>query len=437
MIGTLFWSCQNDVIELDTRPGPEGPLIFNVALSNSQIEAVEEGRLALVQVMGEEENEIPVQLYKKTEENNQLLVALFPEGMSGKQKYKWVVSDTSSSPYMKVEHTAENAQPAIVEGDQSILQYNYHTVYEKDVIRPGEEIMEMEFSEMSSGRYYEEYLKTHPSFPKDTVVTTAVYSVPRSDYIHPLYGLNGEMLTRDWPDGGHPHHRGIFWAWPEVEYKGQRGDIYALQRVFARPTGDIEFVSGPVYAQINAENRWIWEGKEPIVRERVSIIAYRSTSETRIIDLRLEFLALKEDVTIATRFTDSYGGLNIRMQTPEEQGISYFTAEKGNEPRRAPLKWRRIWADFSGFFEGNEEESGMTILQHHSNPEYPGEWVDYPNLSWVQPTFPKPNTRYPLSTTEPLVLKYRFVVHEGGKPADQKAAAWWDAYNSGNALGTD
>jgi hypothetical protein len=30
--------------------------------------------------------------------------------------------------------------------------------------------------------------------------------------------LEGEMLTRDWPEGGHPHHRAIFWAWPEVEY---------------------------------------------------------------------------------------------------------------------------------------------------------------------------------------------------------------------------
>ena len=70
------------------------------------------------------------------------------------------------------------------------------------------------------------------------------YAVPRSDYIHPLYGLHGEILTDDWvPD--HPHHRGIYWAWPEVDWQGKRGDLHALQDVFARPTGKIESSQAP------------------------------------------------------------------------------------------------------------------------------------------------------------------------------------------------
>ena len=33
----------------------------------------------------------------------------------------------------------------------------------------------------------------------------------RSNYVHPLYSLSGEILKEDFPDD-HPHHRGIFWA---------------------------------------------------------------------------------------------------------------------------------------------------------------------------------------------------------------------------------
>jgi len=35
----------------------------------------------------------------------------------------------------------------------------------------------------------------------------------RSCYIHPLYGVDGDVLTGDF-QRDHPHHRGVFWAWP-------------------------------------------------------------------------------------------------------------------------------------------------------------------------------------------------------------------------------
>jgi hypothetical protein len=413
-------SCNQNVIVIEDHTGESnGPVFISIALSESNLQAARKNKLVLVEIKDQKEREeIPVQI----DERSQGFVVILPEGQLGERKFKVKIKDSPVLSKMKAEENTGNLQAVLSEGNQLILQYNYQTVHEDEVVRPGGKTIEMEFSEMSSGPYYEEYLKSHPTFPRDTVVTSRIYSVPRSDYIHPVYGFDGEILTRDWPDGGHPHHRGIFWAWPEVQYNGEWGDIYALQRVFARPTGKIEYINGPVYAQIHAENHWIWE-EEPIVREQVTIRAYQTNNEQRIIDLKLEFRALKENITLATRFTDSYGGLNIRMQTPEEQEISYFTDKPGSEPLRA-------WGDFNGIFDGSKEKSGLMILQHRSNPEYPGEWVEYPNLSWIQPTFPTPNTRFPLSTTEPLVLKYRFVIHKGGKPTHQKAEAYWNAYNT-------
>lgn len=323
---------------------------------------------------------------------------------------------------MKASVDSISGQIIVWEGEDKVLQYNYQTVYEKDVIHPGsKKDKELIFSNMS-GVYYEEYLKAHPELEKNDTTTSSIYSVPRSDYIHPLYGLEGEMLTNDWPDGGHPHHRGIFWAWPEVKYGDQLGDIYALQRVFARPTGNVNYANGAEYAELDAENLWMWEEKEAIVRENAVIRVYRSTTESRIIDLTINLLALKDSVTLATRFTNSYGGLNIRMQTPEEQAISYFTDEANSLPLRA-------WSDLSGVFEGNKSRSGLMVLQHQDNPEYPGEWRDYPDMAWVQPTFPSPETRYLLSKNEPLVLRYRLIVHSGGKLSLETYMKSWDAYH--------
>jgi hypothetical protein len=309
---------------------------------------------------------------------------------------------------MRVEQNL-NGQYVVYESEKPVLQYNYQTVYEKDVIRPeSRKNKKIEYFPIE-GVYVDEYYKANPAVSRDGKATSAIWAIPRSDYIHPLYGLNGEMLTDDWPDAAHPHHRGIFWAWPEVEYGSQRGDIYALQRVFARPAGKIKCSAKSGYAEIVAENKWMWEDREAIVLERVTIRAYKASNERRIIDLAVEMRAIKDSITLATRFTNSYGGLNVRMAAPANQTISYGSCDAGTNAA-APEK---CWSDFCGIFEGETAISGMAIVPHSENPEYPGKWVEYPNLSWVQPTFPTPNTRYPLSKNRPLILRYRLIVHSG------------------------
>jgi len=52
----------------------------------------------------------------------------------------------------------------------------------------------------------------------------------RSTYIHPLYGLDGEVLTDDFPRD-HYHHRGLFWAWPHVTLGAQHHDLWMLRGI--------------------------------------------------------------------------------------------------------------------------------------------------------------------------------------------------------------
>ena len=338
----------------------------------------------------------------------------------------WILLLTAAcsekQPFMTAE-ALPNGQYVVCESGAPVLQYNYQTVYEQDVIRPeSQKGMKIEYYPIE-GLYVDEYYKSNPGIDKTGKATSAIWAIPRSDYIHPLYGLNGEMLTSDWPDADHPHHRGIFLGWPEVEYGSKRGDIYALQRVFARPTGNIRLTNGSDFAEIEAENRWMWEEKEAIVHEMTTIRVYRASDRERIIDLTMALQALTDSVTIATRFTNSYGGLNVRMATPQNQDISCFSDLSTASPQRC-------WATFNGIFEGSPASSGMTILQHKDNPEYPGAWVKYPELSWVQPTFPTSGTRYLLSRNKPLVLRYRLIIYQGVKPGDGVLSKQWDDYHS-------
>ena len=54
--------------------------------------------------------------------------------------------------------------------------------------------------------------------------------------------------------------------------------------------------------------------------------------------------------------------------------------------------------------------------------------MQYPNLNWLQPTFPSKGEKFLLSKTEPLVLRYRIWIHAGAA-TKQALAKQWTAYN--------
>jgi hypothetical protein len=282
----------------------------------------------------------------------------------------------------------------IVDGDVPVLRYNYQIVPE-------------------------------PAAVKDRIAAdNRKYAAPRADYIHPLYGPRGEVLTDDWVHD-HPHHRGIYWAWPEVDWQGNRGDLHALQRVFARPTGKIKVRRGDGFAQIEAENEWRWDDRTPIIREQVAIRAGRKSGAGRCIDLSFRFAAIGSDVQVARRATNLYGGLNLRFSPAKDQQIATFTDPPGTVQRLA-------WADRSGIPRDGQGVVGLAILQSPHNPDYPGDWVQYADISWVEPTFPAAGTRYTIAKDRPLELQYRLWIHEGGLESEALKDLW-SAYNAEQA----
>jgi HEAT repeat protein len=231
------------------------------------------------------------------------------------------------------------------------------------------------------------------------------YAVARSNYVHPLYGPNGEILTKDYsPD--HPHHRGFYWAWPEVTYKGDKRDLHALQGVFARPVKIVSRKAGEDFAELVAENVWKWGDAEPIVKETATIRVGPEQNGIRPIDFMFRFEALVAGVTVARRGQKAYGGFNLRMSARKDLKIIKHTAPSG-APHRA------AWADAVGVPPGGKGPVGIFLLQSPANPEYPGDWVEYANLPWLQPTFPTAGTAYTLDPKAPLELSFRVIVRRG------------------------
>lgn len=227
------------------------------------------------------------------------------------------------------------------------------------------------------------------------------YAVARSDYVHPLFGPKGEVLTKDFsPD--HPHHRGIYWAWPEVTWKGDKRDLHALQGVFARPVKIVRQTATNDCAVIEAENVWKWGDADEIVREFATITARAMRDERRVIDFEFRFVALVPGVTVARRHQDAYGGFNLRFSARQQQQI--VTAN-------------RTWAALSGIPPDGKSPVHVAILQDARNPYFPGDWIQYPNLNWLQPTFPAKGTAFELKQDSPLVLRYRLVISGDGLDA--------------------
>jgi hypothetical protein len=179
-----------------------------------------------------------------------------------------------------------------------------------------------------------------------------------------------------------------------------------------------------VFAEVAAENVWRWETGEEIVREKAVVRAYLSNTAGRFVDLRFQFEALGEPVMVARRDTKLYGGLNVRLNAAKEQRITKHASPPESAPRAA-------WSDLSGTFPGAGKPAGVSVLQHQGNPDYPGDWVEYPELNWVQPTFPASGTRYAIEKGRPLTLRFRLWIHSDGTVPESVGDDLWTAANSG------
>ena len=362
--------------------GPSGevgaPVCLEVDLEKQLGPEAVAKRLSLV----ESGRAIPVQF------DNGRLWWLMPAGSKGERTFQLSVKADGSAngSEMRIDKTGEYFE--VAQGKLPVLRYNYGSV-------PVPEGTHKHFAE---GESYE-----------------------RGDYISPMFGPSGEVITEDYP-ADHPHHRGVWWSWPVTRWGDRAADIWAVVGVHARPAGKAPRVAaGPVMAVIEAENLWKWEDADAIVRENVLIRAFRASESGRYVDVEVCLRGLVDGVAIGGRPERGYGGFAIRAQPGEEQKIVRHTDPDNSTPRRA-------WLDYSAVFPGGDGPTGITLLEHPTNPDYPSELQEYANINCVMSAFPGAR-EVALPKGETVVLKYRIWIHSGAT-GEETLGQVWAAYSS-------
>lgn len=191
----------------------------------------------------------------------------------------------------------------------------------------------------------------------------------RSSYLHPVYGLEGEVLTDDFPKD-HYHHRGVFWSWPHVVIGGKRHDLWELRGIEHKFEYWLARQGTDTGAVLGVENGWFAGGRK-VMAERLWIRTYNCEEKGRMIDLEFFWIPIDQEVTLRGAEGKSYGGLTMRFAPCTNVVI---TTPVGNGVEDLHVT-RLPWADFTGKFGKSSKSSGAAIFISPDHPDYPPEWL--------------------------------------------------------------
>ncbi len=259
-------------------------------------------------------------------------------------------------------------------------------------------------------------------------------NVPESDhrrrracYMHPVWGLHGEVFTDDFPRD-HYHHHGVFWTWPHIGIEGREYNSWAGDNIEQRYVAWLYKAAGPVAAQLAVENGWFIEPEfqRKAMIERVWMRAFKASEGSRAIDIEFTWIPTETPITLWGAGGKSYGGLTVRFigMPNKDQTITVASGKTTEDLPMTPLPW----ADFSRHFQGAPGRSGATIMAHPSHPDYPPTWLTrhYGAMCVGWPGV-EPQT---FEAGKPIRTKYRIWIH--GSDGDTKAIQQaYDAYVAG------
>jgi hypothetical protein len=227
----------------------------------------------------------------------------------------------------------------------------------------------------------------------------------RAGYVHPLYGLDGEVLTDDFPKD-HYHHRGLFWAWPHVRLGGREYDLWMLRGLRQQLERWTEREAGPSAAVLGVANGW-YLGERQVLDEHVRLRVAAAADGTRAIDVELRLTARGEPVTLWGAEGKSFGGLSLRFAPRRDTVV---TTPDGRPAQDLNLT-RLPWADLTGQFQGARQPSGVAIFVAKDHPDFPPTWITraygFLGVGWPGA---KP---FVLQPGQPVTCRYRVWVHRG------------------------
>lgn len=246
----------------------------------------------------------------------------------------------------------------------------------------------------------------------------------RASYIHPLYGLDGEVLTGDFMTD-HPHHRGLFWAWPGVYLiddvtPAERLDLWHLRGVWSRFEAWLAQETQGGCAVIGVRNGWYTRAQERVAEEQVWLRVWPADKQGRTIDVDLAWTATTMPLDIHGQLggDKGYGGFSYRAAAGADVALATAAGPVRGDGDGVPAPW----VDYSAMFGNRKQRSGVAIFPAPDHPDYPPGFtlrhygflgVAWPGLERIRldPAGP------------PLRLRYRVYLHRGDAAQGGVAAA--------------
>lgn len=233
----------------------------------------------------------------------------------------------------------------------------------------------------------------------------------RNNYFHPVYDLNENCLTEDYPSD-HLHHRGIFWAWHQILVDGNPiCDTWDIKN-FSQNVSQFEFGGdGNGNGTINYTSFWHTNNKpdDPFIQEKTTVTIHPRTPNYRQIDFTISLRALEENLSIGGSTDEKgYGGFTVRLKTDEQ---TQFTG--ADNEKITPTNLAIPGGDWVDIYNP-EQKSGITILPWPQNPGAENEWILRQTGSAQNCKWPG-RTAVPLSIEKPTVLRYSLIIHKGNR----------------------
>jgi Methane oxygenase PmoA len=260
-------------------------------------------------------------------------------------------------------------------------------------------------------------------YHSDQVKQTGAAAVGnRSSYVHPIYGLDGEVITDDFPKD-HYHHHGLFWGWPHVTIDGKDYDFWKMRGTDIRFKRWMSKASDNSVAILGVENEWL-VGDKPVVREEATLRVHPATADGRLINIRLKWTALEQPITLGGAEGKSYGGLSLRFAPREDTVVTIPSGPTSKDL----LITRLPWADLSAKFAGAKATSGAALFVDPHHPDFPPEWMTraYGLLAVGWPGV-KPQT---IESANSMTCRYGLWIHRGRVDA-AKIQNVYDAFSRG------
>ncbi|MEM6628088.1 MAG: PmoA family protein [Bacteroidota bacterium] len=262
----------------------------------------------------------------------------------------------------------------------------------------------------------------------------------RNGFIHPLFSPGGQILTEDFPED-HMHHHGIFFAWVNTLFRGEKIDFWNQQNQSGTVSHVeiIDTLSGPVYAQFTCRlQQETLTGKLPeaALDEVWQVSAYH-VGPNYLLDFSSSFSASSEDTLFIQAY--HYGGFAFRgpdtwfdsTYIPKNDSLkNYLGVGKGGfltsegKTRINGNHSRPNWVDMHGMVD--DQEVGVCFFDHPENFRFPQPVRLHPSMPYFSFS-PMVLGAFHIGPDDSYRSQYRIMVHQG-VPDTSDLNLHWEAY---------